>query len=245
MKLFTATFCALISCIAASSGATINLASGGIALKNKSGELLTGGAVRFGWFSTYSTTATGIADFTAALADPDKAKVASYIASNFIPIGEANSDVDYGAWSAAGTNGVLAIKPNATPTGTEPTNSMTVSGTLANSNWTTSAANSADVTGIPRGTRLFLLVYNNADIAQADALGIYSGTAWVTNTNTLVTTANLSLSSVDDAAGTGVTTEYFRGSKGSLVLGDFSSVPEPAAGILLLLGLAGGMRRRR
>lgn len=232
----------LLALIGSSQAATINLSSGGIAIKDKNGDLLSSGAVRLGFFSTYS--AAGITNFTTALANTNTAEVKSYIAANFIPIAEPGANVKYGVQSAAGANGLLAIKPN-TPSGTEPANSSTISGTIASSDWVSGTANTVDPNGLVRGTRLFLLVYNDTDIERATSLGIYSATAWTLSTNTLITALSASLSAVDDVAGTGTAKEFFRGTSGSLVLGDFTPVPEPATFSVLALGAMVALRRKR
>jgi len=95
--------------------------------------------------------------------------------------------------------------------------------------------------GVNRGTRLFLLVYDDPVESNSSELGIFSADTWIVPTTTS-TIMSLPLVAIDNDD------EVFVGDRGSLILspGLFPWCPEPSSSLMsLLAGIAMIARRRR
>ncbi len=230
----------LIACAASASAATISVLAGNPiqTIKISSGEFIpTNSAIQVGFFRGFIDNV----ETRRALSDPTRA-VLDYVNSNFVPLGVPNSPA-----LAAVTNAGFGSPSSVAIT----TSNSSIGGSITSTaggnplTFASGAANALTAGGVNRGTRLFLVIYNNADPALATELGIYSaatgagptGTAWAVPTNTSTVTSMV-LSGIDDP------TEVFRGSLGSLVLAPI--VPEPTVAMsgLLAVGLLLGRRRR-
>lgn len=195
--------------------------------------MVSNASAQIGYFIGF----TDSAQQRAALADPTPG-IRTYIGENFVPIGAPTSPLwgDLGQPAANyGGQGTVDVASTGTPA------YVTVTGSVNNSAllFSGSAANTFDGTGVPRGSRIFLLVWDNEDPSAAGELGIYSATSWTVPTTTS-TTMSAPLASVDNASGA---YEVYRGALGSLVLGPI--VPEPSTGLLALIAGCGLISRRR
>lgn len=191
-----------------------------------SGETITGSSaysVRVGYFTNVASS-----EFAAGLSDPTTL-VFDTVDANFVAIGEGSATLGGSfTWSIGELSGEGA--------GNHSILQSLNSDSLVFTN--TAPANSRTDAGLPRGSRLFLLVYDNADPAAASELGIFSAEEWIVPSDggsTLV----LNLQDVDSDA------EVFRGAPGASVLQLAAVIPEPSAGVFVLLAGAGMLAGRR
>jgi hypothetical protein len=206
----------------------IRSADGFILNTTLSSGLIVGAQVRMGYFSGFD--GSNDAALTAALASEDPT-VLSGALSRFVPMGE-----NFGGNANLGTVTSTGL-PRITP---RTINTVSYQGRLAgqvsNAIVASAAPNSISPSGVPSGTRIFLLVYN-APIATASQLGIFSSTAWTMPADNLI---NPALNTVDvDAAA-----EVYRGSLNGSEL-RLAVIPEPSATLLALVGAGFALRRRR
>ena len=144
---------------------------------------ITVAQIGLGSFSGFDGSNDG--ELAAALASDDPT-VLSGALSRFIPLGENfGGNTNLGTVTATGLPRITA----------RTINSVSYQGRLAgqvsNAVVTTGAPNSVSPSGVPSGTRIFLLVYN-APSAIATELGIFSSTAWVMPTDNLINPAMVS-----------------------------------------------------
>lgn len=178
-------------------------------------------------------------DPTVALDAAASQRARDYLAQNFVPLGVEGADSNLGG-SAAGNP--LGIKADGR-----------FSGQLANVDFVTVnaaqniTANTLNDGGLVRGTKVFLLIHNGADVTatnlgtafnMANELALVSGTGWVVNTGTLQSTT-MAMSAIDTQA------EIYRGTLGSIGAGAITPVPEPATFTLAGLAVLGLVGRRR
>jgi hypothetical protein len=195
-----------------------------------SGVQTAGSLIRIGYFNSALQTSTWAQD----LRSTEITKVNEAMTS-FIPLGESAGGV-----TGSGSNAATG------PRFTQRTINSTVyqgrlAGQITGVTSTTGAANSASSSGVPSGTRLYLIVYSdfNSVLAEGDQIGVFSADTWLMPSDNSL---NLSLNTTEvNTAG-----EVFRGSIGSLVLAaPFAAIPEPAFASLLVFGTLLGFRRRR
>ncbi len=191
-------------------------------------EGVTGAQVRMGYFSGFDGSNDG--ELAAALASDDPT-VLSGALSRFIPMGENfGGNTNLGTVTATGLPRITA----------RTINSVSYQGRLAgqvsNAVVTTGAPNSVSPSGVPSGTRIFLLVYNTS-AATATELGIFSSTAWIMPADNL-TNPTLNTVDVDEVA------EVFRGSFNGSEL-RLAVIPEPSAALLAFVGAGFILLRRR
>jgi hypothetical protein len=234
--IYKAVICAAL--VVSANGATVSITPNPAAAASTSGgqPLVAGDLAMIGYFRTYTTEPTGAAAFRLAVGNPDRDGVLNYINQNFVPLGipsapifDANGVAQAG-FGTAGTVGITMIGSPAVPTAT---------GAVPNVTFTTNPSNSLSAGGLPRGTRMFLLVFDDPTVAGAAELGVFSAedAGWTlspTAVNLALATAQLNLP-----------TEAFRGAIGSLVLAPLVVIPEPATGLLGLLAFGLIARRRR
>jgi len=207
---------ALAAFASLSSAATIGITSGTPAqtVKLSNGNFISTTAwIRVGFF---------VGGDTAGLSEASDAVLAT-IQSKFVPIGESTSAAGYG--TVAGNS--LAFNPA----------NSSLQGAVNDVTFGSGTANTVVTGNIARGTRLYLLIYDQK--VNPTELGIFSATNWTVPTSTLVNTANLTLTGVDTAG------EVFRGTLGSLVLAPITVVPEPTTSVMALLAGLGLISRRR
>jgi hypothetical protein len=187
------------------------------------------GSVRLGFFPTMTPSEVG----TLFRSFTTPQQVANGIQTNFVPLGEG-LDPDLGA--PGGTGGASpprfatrAINGVAGVTGR-------LAGSVINVTPVPGAWNPANITGVPAGTRLYMLIYDAAVALNSNQFGIFSADTWLMPSDTLV---NPTLNTVDVGA-----SEVFLGSSaaGSLRL---SVVPEPSASLMAVLASLGLVARRR
>ena len=182
--------------------------------------------IRLGYFSGGMDT-----NLANALSNPDKAIVTAAIAGRFVPLGE-------GGPPTLGTSAPASAPRinQRTVAGSSQAGRLLGQVTLVTP--TAGAANAIDAGGVPAGTRLYLMVYNDAVAASATELGIFSADTWLMPANNL---SNLTMNSVD----VNTDLEVFRGARGSLILAPLTVIPEPSTGIMALLAGLGLIARRR
>jgi hypothetical protein len=184
------------------------------------------GLIRIGYFNTSAQSASWAND----LRSIDPAKINSALQS-FIPLGE---------------NAVTPNLGTVPSTGTAPRFTQRVilgvsspgrlAGAIMDVNPVPGTANSANAEGVPGGSRLFLLVYGDADANPAAEFGVFSADNWLMPSDPSLP-LQLNTVNVDTAA------EVFVGTFGSLRL---RMIPEPAAGATVLpAALVMIFRRRR
>jgi hypothetical protein len=183
--------------------------------------------VRLGYFNTAAQTATWLSD----LQSNDVARINSALIS-FIPLGENAQRANLGLVPT--TTGPRTLQRNV--------NQVSSPGRLAGGiNEVVSVAgtpNTENASGVPAGSRIFLLVYSDADatLGATEQFGVFSADSWLMPSDSGLHPV---LNTIDvDTAG-----EVFRGRFGSLQM---ALIPEPAAtGLALLAGLGMLVRRRR
>ncbi len=228
MKSFLAAF--FIALTASSHGASIliQLGSAPQAIKDSKGEFMLAPNVQFGFFKGISSTSSAqvLADLTTALSGStavDRTRIADYITNNFVPIG------------TGGTYGTSAYTYTDVTSGGKTVTGNVTSITFVNAG-TGVLAGSVQSTGLVQGTKVFAILADSGAYASANEMGVISATTWNSPGGTSPS-MNINLGTVDSQA------EIFRGTVGSIVLGNF--VPEPSVSALFLLGAAVGLRRRR
>jgi len=219
----------LFAITSAASAATVGITTGTPAQTIKlsgAGNILPTAWIRVGFFTNLAAV-----DFATQLADPTPG-ILNTIATNFIPLGEPSSAAGYG--TPAG-NSIDAVPVPGAVDG-----SMTLGGAVNDATFVPGTANTVVAGGVPRGTRLFLLIYDSQQ--NPTELGIFSATNWLVPASSLVNTANLTLTGVDVNVD-GATDEVFRGNlAGALIL---APIPEPSAGLLAMAASLGLMLRRK
>lgn len=192
-----------------------------------SGETITGSSaysVRVGYFTNVASS-----EFAAGLSDPTTL-VFDTVDANFVAIGEGSATLGGSfTWSIGELSGEGA--------GNHSILQSLNSDSLVFTN--SAPANSRTDAGLPRGSRLFLLVYDNADPAAATELGVFSAEEWIVPLEGDVSFLTLNLRDVDSDA------EVFRGAPGASVLQLAAVIPEPSAGVFVLLAGAGMLAGRR
>ena len=229
LALSALTVSAVTISVADSSGAN------SVPLLTSEGSLLpNGGAlIRIGFFRGFTTTGDNAALIASLGNLSPKATIFSTIQSTFIPLGEG-IDSDLGTVPLASAAPRLA---NRTINGVANQPGRLIGG-VANINVNTDpeASVANPITGVPAGTRIFLLAYNSLSAETATEVGIYSATNWLfpsSGSGTL----QLNTTNVDTAG------EVFHGRIGSLHLAGF--VPEPSTSMMALLAGLGLVARRR
>ncbi len=221
--------------VADSSGALSQplLSDGGAGLANGSA------LIRIGYFTGFVTNPVGVeqtaakATLVTALSSGVQATVYAAVNNNFVPLGEG-LDSDLGPIPAAGSQARLAQR---TISGVSQPGRLIGGVSGVNPNTDPEATRANPITGVPAGTRIFILAYNALDPNNATEMGIYSATSWLMPASAAAT-LQLNTTVVDTPG------EILMGRNGSLHLGAF--VPEPSAGIMgLLAGLGLIVRRRR
>ena len=209
-------------------------------INSSGGQLLSGTPlVRIGYFSNFSAADNAAGSAFRTALNGDRTAIGTLLTSRFVPLGEG-LDADLGPVPAS------TARPRvATRTGT--INGVAglpgrLQGGVANVVPTGAPANSFDagnITGVPGGTRLFVLVYDGADFAGSSELAVFSAdgaATWLMPTaNASSTTLNTTLIDTE--------LEIFRGSQGSIRLAPI--IPEPSSSLLGLIGLGLIARRRR
>lgn len=192
-------------------------------------NVATGGAkIRLGFFPT--TAVSAVAD----LVRGTKQEVYSNLLTKFVPLGEG-LDGDLG--SPGGTGGAAPPRfANRAIFGTQYTGRIAGSVVGVTPAPAATVWDSGNITGVPAGTRIFMLIYNNADPNLATEFGVFSADTWLMPSDNL---SNPTFTTVDVNS----TTEVFKGSLGSLVLSAF--VPEPSTSMMALLAGLGLVARRR
>ncbi len=207
-------------------------------LKTTSGQTFATGAalIRIGYFSNFSAGDSAL--MSALTSTTDRAATYAAIASRFVPLGEG-VDVDLGVYPGTPPN------PASGPRlATRTINGVTgIQGRLAGAvnsiKPVGGAANSFDpqnIAGVPIGSRIFILAYDNLNAANATSMAIVSADNWLMPSDDL---SNLTLNTVD----VNTASEYVRGTVGSI--GMVSWIPEPSASLLGLIGSLALLRRRR
>jgi len=197
------------------------------------GSALTNGGikVRLGYFNTSAQSGTWLAD----LQSTSVTRITSALQS-FIPLGENAANANLGDIPTTTGPRVLQRSINGV------SSAGRLAGGIANVNPATGAPNSVSPNGVPAGSRIFLLVYSDADAtlsaSPTEQFGVFSADSWLMPSDGGL---NPILNTIDvDTAG-----EVFRGTFGSLKM-NFVNVPEPTTGLLgLLAGLGMVARRRR
>lgn len=236
----------LISLIAISSSVkavTISVADSSAPLSNpllsSGGSLLENGSalIRIGYFKGFTTAGQNTALRTALGNLSTKETVYSAIQTSFVPLGEG-LDSDLGSIPAAGSQPRLATRTINGVTG----QTGRLIGGIANINPNSDAEASFPtgpnpvITGVPAGTRIFMIAYNTLDPNTATEIGIYSATTW-TMPSSASASLQLNTTAIDENA------EVLHGRIGSLHLGGF--VPEPSTSLMALLAGMGLIARRR
>jgi hypothetical protein len=193
-----------------------------------SSGVIVGAQVRMGYFSGFDGSNDAL--LSAALASEDPAVLDAAL-GRFVPMGENfGGNVNLGTVTATGL-------PRITP---RTINSVASQGRLAgqvsNATVTSGAPNSITSSGVPSGTRIFLLVYN-APVGTATQLGILSASSWTMPTDNLINPV-LNTVDVDTVA------EVYRGTLNGSEL-RLALIPEPSVSLLALVGVGFGLRRRR
>jgi hypothetical protein len=201
-------------------------------IRTSGGSALANGAarIRIGFFAGGLSS-----EVAAALGNTSqRADVLSAISNNFVPLGE-------GVAAPLGTQTVAAGPRIGQRTVNTVSQAGRLLGQVTGVTPTGDAANSfnpGNVTGVGAGTRLYVLIYDNADISLATELGIFSATSWTMPANNL---SNLTMNTVD----VNTPAELIRGRSGSLILAGFPVIPEPSTGIMALIAGLGLISRRR
>jgi hypothetical protein len=151
----------------------------------------------------------------------------------FVPLGEsAGAPMGTGIGTATGPR-----YANRTINGVAETGRL--AGQITNVSSTTGAPNSISGSGVPAGTRIFLLAYSGGDAALGieEEFGVFSADTWVMPADSGLN-LQLNTTAVDTEG------EIYRGSFGSLRLAGF--IPEPSSALSVILAVAGiSLRRRR
>jgi len=233
-------FASALLVAASSHAATITVADSSaplsVPLNTESGTLLpNGGAlIRIGYFRGFTTAGNNSA-LIDELHNIDRAVVYNAIQRDFIPLGEG-LDPELGPIPAAGSEPRIA---NRTILGVanQPGRLIGgVTGVVPNTDPEASVGN--PITGVPAGTRIFLLAYNTMDPNSATEMGIYSGATWLmpsSNAGAL----QLNTTNVDSP------NEIIRGSLVGSALELAAFIPEPSTGLMALFAGLGLMVRRR
>jgi len=156
--------------------------------------------------------------------------VHDYIDQEFVPFGEAPSNL-----GTANPGNPPAIRPRPVMGVLEPAR---LGGNILSIPITSEPPDSLFLgSGVPAGSRLFILVYDAATPWMSTELGIFSAINWRMPNNPI---QSMILSTVD----VNTPDEVFRGQLGSLHLAPLN-LPEPACAVYTLSLLAGGLIRRR
>jgi hypothetical protein len=200
------------------------------------GNLLTNGAtmVRFGYFNTSAQGATWLSD----LQSTDVAKINSALQS-FIPLGENAATPNLGTITVTPTNSSPRISAR-TINGVSENGRIV--GQVTAITPVAGAANTANAGGVPAGSRIFVLVYSDADavLNNGEQFGVFSADIWSMPSDGGL---NLPINTTDvNTAG-----EVYRGLLGSsqIRLSAVGVIPEPTTGALGLLAGLGMLARRR
>jgi hypothetical protein len=197
--------------------------------------LPNGGAlIRIGYFRGF-TTAGNNSLLIAELSNPLRPVVYNAIQRDFVPLGEG-LDPDLGPVPAAGSEPRLA---NRTINGVPNQPGRLIGGVAGvTPNTDPEASVGVPITGVPAGTRIFILAYNTADVNSATQLGIYTGTTW-TMPSSPTAALQLNTTAVDAA------NEVIRGGFSPTALNLAAFIPEPSTGLMAVFAALGLMARRR
>lgn len=177
--------------------------------------------IRLGYFNTSAQLATWSADLQST-----NISLINSALSSFIPFGEGTANLG----DLPGTSG-----PRFATRGSIPSRLI---GGVQNIQSVSGTANTVSSSGVPAGSRIFMLVYSdlNSTLTNGEEFGVFSSTNWLIDSDN--SAASVLLTTDVDAS------EIFRGSVGSLRLAPVG-VPEPTSSIFLLSLVASSLRRRR
>lgn len=186
------------------------------------------GRIRIGYFNTSAQSASWAND----LRSTNPALTNSALTS-FVPLGEsAGAPLGTGAGTSTGPRFAQRTVNSVVQQGR-------LAGQITSVSSTTGDPNSISASGVPAGTRIYMLVYSDgADtiLGLGEEFGVFSSDVWVMPADSGL---NLQL----NATAVDLTGEIFRGSSGSLRLAPF--IPEPSGALLSLLAGLGLVARRR
>lgn len=196
-------------------GSTTNYVTTGSGASIPNGMAL----IRMGYFNTSAQLASWSDDLRSTSIE----RINSAL-NSFVPFGEGSANLG----DAPGANG-----PRFATRGGVASRLI---GGVQNIQSASGTANSVSTSGVPAGSRIFLLVYSdlNSTLTNGEELGVFSATNWLVDSDN--TAASVLLTTDVDAG------EIFRGSSGSLRL---APIPEPTVSSLALGLVALGFRRRR
>lgn len=188
-----------------------------------SGSVIPNGSalIRLGYFNTSAQLPTWAEDL--------KSNVIVLINSalnSFVPFGEGTANLG----DPPGTS-----RPRFDTRGGIPSRLI---GGVQNIQSISGTANSVSASGVPAGSRIFMLVYSdtNSTLTDGEEFGVFSATNWLIDSDN--SAASVLLTTDVDAS------EIFRGSVGSLRLAPVG-IPEPSSSIFLLSVIALSSLRRR
>ena len=198
--------------------------------------------VSVGFFKDY---VEGDPAFIAALHQQSEG-LHSYLAANFIPLGEPAAPVfsNYGVSSSLlGSSSTIRFQEAPAGSGL-----FRPFGSISGITFTDSApANTLTAAGLPQSSRLFLLVYNVRDPDfLLCALGVYSASIWLAPSSAS-TLLNLQLANVNTAAESFLGSTSVSGTTTTFRISGVVCMPEPGTGALLLVafGLLGMRSKSR
>jgi hypothetical protein len=178
--------------------------------------------IRLGYFNTSAQLPTWSDDLRSTSID----RINSAL-NSFVPFGEGLANL--------GDTPTASTGPRFTTRGGI---SSRINGGIVNIQSASGTPNSVSASGVPAGSRIFMLVYSdlNSTLSDGEELGVFSSSDWLIDIDSSTPTP---LFTTDVDAG-----EIFRGSLGSLRLAPVG-VPEPSATLLALGVVAMKLRRRR
>jgi hypothetical protein len=232
-------FAAVLLVAASSQATTLTVAdsSGALStpLMSDGGSLLpNGGAlIRIGYFRGF-TTAGNNAVLMAELSSGLRPVVYNAIQRDFIPLGEG-LDPDLGPVPAATAAPRISDR---IINGTSQPGRLSGGVTGVTPNTDPEASVAVPITGVPAGTRIFILAYNTLTENAATEMGIYSATTW-TMPASASAVLGLNTTGVDSAA------ETIRGRFSPTALNLVAFIPEPSTGLMAVFAALGLMARRR